>query len=125
MNLTYCLLVISLAPVPLYIWLPSLVSFTTSLLSSLVLPGPATTHDYIVVGGGSAGSVVAARLAQAGHKVLLVEAGGPSPALAHVPSLVGFLQNSPIDWAYRQISVLLSWRVMLSGVSWSVKQCHR
>ena len=124
MNLTYCLLVISLAPVPLYIWLPSLVSFTTSLLSSLVLPGPATTHDYIVVGGGSAGSVVAARLAQAGHKVLLVEAGGPSPALAHVPSLVGFLQNSPIDWAYRQISVLLSWRVMLSGVSWSVTQYH-
>ena len=124
MNLTYCLLVISLAPVPLYIWLPYLVSFTTSLLSSLVLPGPATTHDYIVVGGGSAGSVVAARLAQAGHKVLLVEAGGPSPALAHVPSLVGFLQNSPIDWAYRQISVLLSWRVMLSGVSWSVTECH-
>ena len=54
-----------------------------------------------MVGSGSAGSVVAARLAEAGHEVLLVEAGGPSPSLAHVPSLVGFLQNSPLDWAYR------------------------
>ena len=106
MSLTYCLLLIILAPVPLYIWLPYQMSYTTSLLSSLVMSGPASSHDYIVVGGGSAGSVVAARLAQAGHQVLLVEAGGPAPPLAHVPSFVGFLQNSPIDWAYRHTSVL-------------------
>ena len=55
-----------------------------------------------MVGAGSAGCVVAARLAEAGHEVLLVEAGGPAPSLAHVPSLVGFLQNSPVDWAYRR-----------------------
>ena len=34
--------------------------------------------DFIVVGGGSSGSVVAARLAQANHSVLLLEAGGPT-----------------------------------------------
>ena len=101
MNLTYCLLVVSLAPVPLYLWLPYLWSYTASLVSSLVLAGPPTSHHYIVLGAGSAGSVVAARLAEAGHQVLLVEAGGPAPALAHIPSFVGFLQNSPIDWAYR------------------------
>ena len=108
MSLTYWLLAASLAPVPLYLWLPCLTSYTSSLLSSLLLAGPATSQDYIVVGGGSAGSVVAARLAGAGHQVLLVEAGGPSPSLAHIPSFVGFLQNSPIDWAYRQTSALLS-----------------
>ena len=101
MNLAYCILVICLTPVPLYLWLPFLWSFTTDLLSSLVTGAPPSTYDYIVVGAGSAGSVLAARLAQAGHQVLLVEAGGPAPPLAHIPSFVGFLQNSPIDWAYR------------------------
>ncbi|RAL09381.1 GMC family oxidoreductase [Aspergillus homomorphus CBS 101889] len=33
-------------------------------------------YDYIIVGGGTAGNVVAARLAQARRRVLLVEAGG-------------------------------------------------
>ena len=37
MSLTYWLLVVCLAPVPLYIWLPYLSSYTTSLLVSLML----------------------------------------------------------------------------------------
>jgi choline dehydrogenase len=34
------------------------------------------TFDYVVVGGGSAGSIVSARLAESGASVLLLEAGG-------------------------------------------------
>ncbi|MDJ1006315.1 MAG: GMC family oxidoreductase N-terminal domain-containing protein [Paracoccaceae bacterium] len=36
----------------------------------------AATYDFIVVGSGSGGSVVTRRLVEAGHEVLLVEAGG-------------------------------------------------
>jgi choline dehydrogenase-like flavoprotein len=54
-------------------------------------PDSAEPHDYVVVGGGMAGCVVAARLAEGGARVLLLEAG---PASRHwsirVPSAFGF-----------------------------------
>ena len=59
------------------------------------------TADVIVVGSGSAGAVVSRRLADAGARVLLLEAGGrdDNPAI-HDPGRVHELWLSEVDWAY-------------------------
>ncbi|KAK6620437.1 hypothetical protein RUM44_006838 [Polyplax serrata] len=58
-------------------------------------------YDFIVVGAGSAGCVVANRLTEIGHwKVLLLEAGIEEPKVAEVPSFAPILQRSNIDWNY-------------------------
>ncbi|KAK7868157.1 hypothetical protein R5R35_003032 [Gryllus longicercus] len=59
-------------------------------------------YDFVVVGAGSAGSAVAARLSEnPAWSVLLLEAGGDPPPDSEVPAFFFALQNSPIDWAYR------------------------
>ena len=59
-----------------------------------------TEFDYVIAGAGSAGCVVAARLVQAGHRVLLLEAGEKDSSLFHtIPATVVkvFQQKS---WPY-------------------------
>jgi choline dehydrogenase len=59
--------------------------------------------DYVIVGGGSAGCVVAARLAEdPGTRVLLLEAGPDAGAVeeARVPAAYSRLFRSQYDWNY-------------------------
>ena len=56
--------------------------------------------DFVVVGAGSAGSVVAGRLAENGHSVLLIEAGGPANYFMAIPAIVALFQKTPYDWQY-------------------------
>jgi len=59
--------------------------------------------DYVIVGAGSAGAVVAARLSEDPNvQVCLLEAGGTPPAAEMVPAAVASLQNDPsTDWMYQ------------------------
>ncbi|XP_039754348.1 glucose dehydrogenase [FAD, quinone]-like [Pararge aegeria] len=59
------------------------------------------TFDFIVVGGGSAGSVVANRLSEVcDWKVLLLEAGPEPPLEADIPRLYRTLSKTKYDWHY-------------------------
>lgn len=59
-------------------------------------------YDYIVVGAGSAGAVVASRLSENGrYRVLLLEAGGKTHPLSRVPiSFVHFINRPGVNWLY-------------------------
>lgn len=59
-------------------------------------------YDFVVVGGGSAGAVVASRLSEIpSWNVLLLEAGPDENEITDVPSLAAYLQLSKWDWAYK------------------------
>ncbi|XP_014090148.2 glucose dehydrogenase [FAD, quinone]-like [Bactrocera oleae] len=59
-------------------------------------------YDFIVVGAGTAGCTLAARLSE-NHawKVLLIEAGGPENMAMDIPIMAHFLQLTEINWNYR------------------------
>ncbi|XP_057669068.1 glucose dehydrogenase [FAD, quinone]-like [Diorhabda carinulata] len=58
--------------------------------------------DFIVIGSGSAGSVVANKLSENDKwKVLVLEAGGYPSAVSDIPALLFYLQGTDEDWQYK------------------------
>lgn len=63
-----------------------------------------TTADYVIVGAGSAGCVLADRLGADGSTVVLIEAGGPDRAAEiSIPAAFPKLFGSAFDWAYSTV----------------------
>jgi choline dehydrogenase len=62
-------------------------------------------YDYVIVGAGSAGCVLAGRLTEnPSVRVLLLEAGPPDEAdEIHIPAALNLLFQSTYDWGYRTV----------------------
>jgi len=59
-------------------------------------------YDFIIIGGGSAGAALAARLSEIPEwNILLLEAGPDETYLSEVPLVFPTLQQSDLDWKYQ------------------------
>lgn len=60
------------------------------------------TFDYIIIGAGSAGCVLAHRLSEdPENRVLLLEAGGPDKKMEiHIPAAYSKLNRTEVDWGF-------------------------
>ncbi|KAK7604627.1 hypothetical protein V9T40_005813 [Parthenolecanium corni] len=69
--------------------------------SSRVLSGD-EKYDFIIVGAGSAGSTIAARLSEVDHwNILLIEAGQDPPLESNIPALIPIIINTTYDWNFK------------------------
>ncbi|KAK6636419.1 hypothetical protein RUM43_010080 [Polyplax serrata] len=60
------------------------------------------SYDFVIVGAGSAGAVLANRLSEIEDwNVLLLEAGHDETEISDVPLLAAYLQLSKLDWQYK------------------------
>lgn len=58
-------------------------------------------YDFIIIGAGSAGCVLANRLSEdTSIKVLLIEAGGKPNTMVNIPGGYGTLHRSKFDWSF-------------------------
>lgn len=78
---------------------PDIVDSTNRVVDRSTLD---TEYDFVIIGAGSAGAVLANRLTEVPEwKVLLVEAGEDETVLSDMPFLMPTLQLSNMDWQFQ------------------------
>lgn len=92
-------------PVEFLILLGKVIVYLSDTLekhNSLINSDPIkSSYDYIIVGAGSAGAVVANRLSEDGNNsVLLIEAGGPQNMLSDIPMMWLTNLQTEHDWGF-------------------------
>ena len=86
--------------------LPSIINNLQTIIIDEAIIGNLHTvadaeYDYIIVGAGSAGSVLAARLSEnSSVKVLLLEAGGTENIISLIPLMWSNLLLTEMDWGF-------------------------
>ncbi|XP_075973246.1 ecdysone oxidase-like [Anticarsia gemmatalis] len=85
-----------------------------------IVPLNYTKFDFIIVGAGSAGSVLANRLSEVKEwNILLIEAGDEPPIEAKVPGLAPFLFGGKYDWQYVTSNDGVINKAMINGsINW-------
>ncbi|XP_055388473.1 alcohol dehydrogenase [acceptor]-like [Condylostylus longicornis] len=72
-----------------------------------------TSYDYIIVGAGTAGSLIAANLSRYLNCTVLVLEAGPYPSIFHnVPALTPLFHGSQYDWQFKTEPQLKSCGIM-------------
>lgn len=72
------------------------------VLFCLAVPHNNDEFDFIIVGGGTAGSVLANRLSANGkYQVALLEAGGNENNITRIPAMCGVAQLMDINWGFK------------------------
>ncbi|KAK5644075.1 hypothetical protein RI129_007920 [Pyrocoelia pectoralis] len=75
------------------------------------------TFDHIVIGAGSAGAIVAARLSEDCNKsILLLEAGDHETDFTDIPAMNSVSTNLQYNWNYNSIAQNYSCRIFPNGV---------
>ncbi|XP_072932169.1 ecdysone oxidase-like [Epargyreus clarus] len=75
-------------------------------------------YDFIIVGGGSAGCVLARRLSDVEHfNVLLIEAGDDPTLSVMIPGLMFYAQYTEFDWNYTSVNDKHAWQCYRDGVA--------
>lgn len=74
-------------------------------LYNLISVKPLLEYDYVIVGSGTAGSLISYRIAtETAYTFAVLEAGGFGNALLDIPALSPLLHGSHFDWQYETVT---------------------